>query len=116
MRGLSLLEYHSHKLLKDVWSSLGCKGCLLGLTATSSTFRYLMDMSSAVQKKQEKSSRGSVSYPGIYLNNKKLCAFYPTNSPSVDAPSVVKAQILAGGRGKGKYESDGKGGVRIMNS
>ncbi|KAJ5166356.1 Succinate--CoA ligase subunit beta [Penicillium canariense] len=26
------------------------------------------------------------------------------------------AQILAGGRGKGKYESDGKGGVRIMNS
>ena len=34
----------------------------------------------------------------------------------VDAPSVVKAQILAGGRGKGKYESDGKGGVRIMSS
>ncbi|EPS26175.1 hypothetical protein PDE_01111 [Penicillium oxalicum 114-2] len=35
---------------------------------------------------------------------------------NINAPSVVKAQILAGGRGKGKYESDGKGGVRIMSS
>jgi succinyl-CoA synthetase beta subunit len=41
--------------------------------------------------------------------------FCITNSHA-DAPSVVKAQILAGGRGKGKYESDGKGGVRIMSS
>ena len=32
------------------------------------------------------------------------------------APSVMKAQILAGGRGKGKYNSDGKGGVRIVDS
>jgi succinyl-CoA synthetase beta subunit len=45
----------------------------------------------------------------------KLCAFNLTDFSS-DAPSVVKAQILAGGRGKGKYESDGQGGVRIMNS
>lgn len=28
---------------------------------------------------------------------------------------MLKAQILAGGRGKGKYDSDGKGGVRIVN-
>lgn len=28
----------------------------------------------------------------------------------------MKAQILAGGRGKGKYNSDGKGGVRIVDS
>lgn len=28
---------------------------------------------------------------------------------------MLKAQILAGGRGKGKYNSDGKGGVRIVN-
>ncbi|KAJ5379415.1 hypothetical protein N7509_012534 [Penicillium cosmopolitanum] len=33
-----------------------------------------------------------------------------------DAPSVVKAQVLAGGRGKGKFNSDGKGGVRIVSS
>jgi succinyl-CoA synthetase beta subunit len=32
----------------------------------------------------------------------------------VAAPSVLKAQVLAGGRGKGKYDSDGKGGVRIV--
>ncbi|KAJ5719671.1 Succinate--CoA ligase subunit beta [Penicillium malachiteum] len=29
---------------------------------------------------------------------------------SIHAPSVIKAQVLAGGRGKGKYSSDGKGG------
>ncbi|QKX64456.1 uncharacterized protein TRUGW13939_11630 [Talaromyces rugulosus] len=34
----------------------------------------------------------------------------------MDAPSVLKAQILAGGRGKGKFKSDGKGGVRIVKS
>ncbi|KAJ5570240.1 uncharacterized protein N7459_009670 [Penicillium hispanicum] len=34
----------------------------------------------------------------------------------ISAPSVVKAQVLAGGRGKGKCSSDGKGGVRIVNS
>ncbi|KNG90532.1 succinyl-CoA synthetase beta subunit [Aspergillus nomiae NRRL 13137] len=34
----------------------------------------------------------------------------------IGAPSVLKAQILAGGRGKGKYSSDGKGGVRIVDS
>jgi succinyl-CoA synthetase beta subunit len=28
----------------------------------------------------------------------------------------LKAQILAGGRGKGKFKSDGKSGVRIVNS
>lgn len=28
---------------------------------------------------------------------------------------MLKAQILAGGRGKGKYNSDGKGGVRIVS-
>ncbi|KAF9894872.1 hypothetical protein FE257_004493 [Aspergillus nanangensis] len=35
---------------------------------------------------------------------------------NIGAPSVLKAQILAGGRGKGKFTSDGKGGVRIVNS
>ncbi|KAJ5766331.1 uncharacterized protein N7511_003947 [Penicillium nucicola] len=34
----------------------------------------------------------------------------------INAPSVIKAQILAGGRGKGKYDSDGKGGVRIVKT
>jgi succinyl-CoA synthetase beta subunit len=33
---------------------------------------------------------------------------------SPGAPSVLKSQILAGGRGKGKMSSDGKGGVRIV--
>ncbi|KAJ6088341.1 Succinate--CoA ligase subunit beta [Penicillium sp. IBT 16267x] len=35
---------------------------------------------------------------------------------TIHAPSVIKAQVLAGGRGKGKYSSDGKGGVRIVNT
>ncbi|KAK2786753.1 hypothetical protein FQN53_006229 [Emmonsiellopsis sp. PD_33] len=35
---------------------------------------------------------------------------------NIGVPSVLKAQILAGGRGKGKFNSDGKGGVRIINS
>ncbi|KAJ5306724.1 hypothetical protein N7508_005739 [Penicillium antarcticum] len=34
----------------------------------------------------------------------------------INAPSVMKAQILAGGRGKGTYDSDGKGGVRIVKT
>ncbi|OGE54457.1 hypothetical protein PENARI_c006G05923 [Penicillium arizonense] len=34
----------------------------------------------------------------------------------INAPSVIKAQILAGGRGKGTYDSDGKGGVRIVKT
>ncbi|RLL97657.1 hypothetical protein CFD26_103693 [Aspergillus turcosus] len=33
---------------------------------------------------------------------------------SIGAPSVLKSQILAGGRGKGKMSSDGKGGIRIV--
>jgi hypothetical protein len=53
VRRLSLLEYHSHKLLKDVWFS-PCIGCLPGLTVTSSTFRYLRDMSLEARKKLEK--------------------------------------------------------------
>lgn len=33
-----------------------------------------------------------------------------------DAPSMIKAQVLAGGRGKGKFNSDGKSGVRLASS
>ncbi|KAJ5622874.1 Succinate--CoA ligase subunit beta [Penicillium lividum] len=35
---------------------------------------------------------------------------------TIHAPSIIKAQVLAGGRGKGKYSSDGKGGVRMVNT
>ncbi|KAL4892265.1 hypothetical protein BDV59DRAFT_208602 [Aspergillus ambiguus] len=35
---------------------------------------------------------------------------------NIGAPSILKAQVLAGGRGKGKFSSDGKGGVRMVNS
>lgn len=51
----------------------------------------------------------------IPLRSKSFTASV-ANKPSVDAPSVVKAQVLAGGRGKGKFNSDGKGGVRIVSS
>ncbi|CAI7606759.1 unnamed protein product [Penicillium palitans] len=34
----------------------------------------------------------------------------------INAPSMIKAQVLAGGRGKGKFNSDGKGGVRLAHS
>ncbi|CEO58327.1 hypothetical protein PMG11_03057 [Penicillium brasilianum] len=74
VRHLNLLEYHSHKLLKDFDIPVP-KGYVVG---------------------SPEEAREVVS--------------------KINAPSVVKAQILAGGRGKGKYESDGQGGVRIMNS
>jgi succinyl-CoA synthetase beta subunit len=74
VRRLSLLEYHSHKLLKDYGIPVP-DGHVVG---------------------SPEEAREVVS--------------------KINAPSVVKAQILAGGRGKGKYESDGKGGVRIMSS
>lgn len=32
------------------------------------------------------------------------------------APSMLKSQILAGGRGKGKFDTDGKGGVRMVST
>ncbi|OQD69726.1 hypothetical protein PENPOL_c002G00536 [Penicillium polonicum] len=34
----------------------------------------------------------------------------------INAPSMIKAQVLAGGRGKGKFNSDGKSGVRLVES
>ncbi|KAL2697516.1 hypothetical protein AAEP93_011420 [Penicillium crustosum] len=34
----------------------------------------------------------------------------------INAPSMIKAQVLAGGRGKGKFNSDGKSGVRLASS
>lgn len=34
----------------------------------------------------------------------------------INGPSVIKAQVLAGGRGKGKFNSDGKSGVRRVDS
>ncbi|KAF5855766.1 hypothetical protein ETB97_008466 [Aspergillus alliaceus] len=34
----------------------------------------------------------------------------------INAPSMLKSQILAGGRGKGKVDSDGKGGVRMAKT
>ncbi|EAW09110.1 succinate--CoA ligase subunit beta [Aspergillus clavatus NRRL 1] len=34
----------------------------------------------------------------------------------INAPSVLKSQILAGGRGKGRFGSDGKSGIRIVNT
>ncbi|KAJ5669256.1 Succinate--CoA ligase subunit beta [Penicillium macrosclerotiorum] len=74
VRQLSLLEHHSHKLLKD--------------------FNIPVPNGFVVTTPEE--AREVVS--------------------TIDAPSVVKAQVLAGGRGKGSYESDGKGGVRIMTS
>ncbi|KAF7718676.1 Uncharacterized protein PECH_001454 [Penicillium ucsense] len=74
VRRLSLLEYHSHKLLKD--------------------FDIPVPRGFVVETPEE--AREVVA--------------------KINAPSVVKAQVLAGGRGKGKYESDGQGGVRIMSS
>ncbi|KAJ5153939.1 ATP-grasp fold succinyl-CoA synthetase-type [Penicillium coprophilum] len=34
----------------------------------------------------------------------------------INGPSVIKAQVLAGGRRKGRFNSDGKSGVRMVNS
>ncbi|KAE8353668.1 hypothetical protein BDV28DRAFT_147837 [Aspergillus coremiiformis] len=34
----------------------------------------------------------------------------------IGAPSMLKSQVLAGGRGKGKMSSDGKGGVRMAKT
>ncbi|XHG08990.1 hypothetical protein AWENTII_012073 [Aspergillus wentii] len=35
---------------------------------------------------------------------------------AIGAPSMMKAQILAGGRGKGTFNTDGKGGVRFVST
>ncbi|PKY06165.1 succinyl-CoA synthetase beta chain [Aspergillus campestris IBT 28561] len=35
---------------------------------------------------------------------------------AIGAPSMLKSQILAGGRGKGKFDTDGKGGVRMVST
>jgi succinyl-CoA synthetase beta subunit len=74
VRYLSLLEHHSHHLLKSYDIPVP-KGSLVGSPAAAWDVVY-----------------------------------------NIGAPSVLKAQILAGGRGKGKFDSDGKGGVRIINS
>ncbi|KAJ5463279.1 hypothetical protein N7475_008223 [Penicillium sp. IBT 31633x] len=74
VRQLSLLEHHSHKLLKDFKLPVP-----QGFLATTPE-----EAKSVVTK--------------------------------IAAPSIMKAQVLAGGRGKGTFDSDGKGGVRLVNS
>ncbi|KAI9375097.1 hypothetical protein BJX61DRAFT_531848 [Aspergillus egyptiacus] len=74
VRRLSLLEHHSHKLLKD----------------------FNIPVPHGFVVRSPEAARDLVY--------------------KIGAPSLLKAQILAGGRGKGKCNSDGKGGVRIVDS
>ncbi|KAJ6128173.1 hypothetical protein N7471_009390 [Penicillium samsonianum] len=75
VRQLSLLEHHSHKLLKEFKLPVP-----LGFLVTT--------------PEQAKDVVSEMTY----------------------GPSMIKAQVLAGGRGKGKFNSDGKSGVRLVDS
>ncbi|KAJ5780797.1 hypothetical protein N7457_005957 [Penicillium paradoxum] len=74
VRQLSLLEHHSHNLLKD--------------------FKLPVPIGFLAATPEE--ARDAVA--------------------KINAPSIIKAQVLAGGRGKGSFNSDGKGGVRLVES
>ena len=50
----------------------------------------------------------------VYVDVYKIPFFWP--GIESDSDMVVKAQVLAGGRGKGTFEGGLKGGVRIVFS
>ncbi|OJJ42415.1 hypothetical protein ASPZODRAFT_1314200 [Penicilliopsis zonata CBS 506.65] len=86
IRHLSLLEHRSHRLLKD-YSIPTPHGFVV---STPEEAEYV------------------VTKIGM-----TLCST-PCQANCVDAPSVLKSQIQAGGRGKGRFDSDGKSGIRIV--
>ncbi|CAG8304158.1 unnamed protein product [Penicillium nalgiovense] len=92
VRQLSLLEHHSHNLLKEFKLPVP-RGFLV---------------TTPEQAKQVVSvlSKSTPSTPDSRTENQ-----HPT-----DGPSMIKAQVLAGGRGKGKFNSDGQSGVRLVES
>jgi succinyl-CoA synthetase beta subunit len=48
------------------------------------------------------------------MGNNCLCSIPFPSLTAQGVPSVLKAQILAGGRGKGVFDSGLKGGVHIV--
>ncbi|KAJ5511009.1 ATP-grasp fold subdomain 2 [Penicillium expansum] len=93
VRHLSLLEHHSHKLLQEFKLPVP-PGFLV---TTPEQARHVVSVI----------SKSTPSSPDSRATE--------TNIPS-DGPSMIKAQVLAGGRGKGKFNSDGKSGVRQVYS
>ncbi|KAJ5593166.1 hypothetical protein N7537_010070, partial [Penicillium hordei] len=90
VRQLSLLEHHSHKLLQEVgYPFMHCS-----LDANIIQFKLPVPPGFLVTTPEQAKHAVSV----------------------INAPSMIKAQVLAGGRGKGKFNSDGKSGVRLVDS
>ncbi|KAJ5193101.1 hypothetical protein N7449_009243, partial [Penicillium cf. viridicatum] len=90
VRQLSLLEHHSHKLLQEVRYPF-IQG---NLNAYTTQFKLPVPPGFLVTTPEQAKQVASV----------------------IDGPSMIKAQVLAGGRGKGKFNSDGKSGVRLVDS
>ncbi|KAJ9488859.1 hypothetical protein VN97_g4443 [Penicillium thymicola] len=90
VRQLNLLEHHSHKLLQEVRHPFKHGN----LNANPTQFKLPVPPGFLVTTPEEAKQVVSV----------------------INAPSMIKAQVLAGGRGKGKFNSDGKSGVRLADS
>ncbi|OQE91119.1 hypothetical protein PENNAL_c0010G06181 [Penicillium nalgiovense] len=90
VRQLSLLEHHSHNLLKEVRHPFTQPNS----NAYTTQFKLPVPRGFLVTTPEQAKQVVSV----------------------LNGPSMIKAQVLAGGRGKGKFNSDGQSGVRLVES
>lgn len=109
VRQLNLLEHHSHKLLQEVRYPF----IQDNLNAYTTQFKLPVPPGFVVTTPEQAKQVASVI--SIFTPACPNSRSTETNMPP-DGPSMIKAQVLAGGRGKGKFNSDGKSGVRLVDS
>jgi succinyl-CoA synthetase beta subunit len=107
VRQLSLLEHHSHNLLKEV------RHAFIQPNSNAYTTQFKIPVPpgfvvTTPEKAKEVVSVLSKCTPSTHSRTE--------NQHPTDGPSMIKAQVLAGGRGKGKFNSDGQSGVRLVES
>lgn len=109
VRRLNLLEHHSHKLLQEV------RYLFMHRSLNANTTQFKLPVPPGFLVTTPEQAKHVVSVISKTTPSSPTFSSTKTNL-APDAPSMIKAQVLAGGRGKGKFNSDGKGGVRIVDS
>jgi succinyl-CoA synthetase beta subunit len=108
VRQLSLLEHHSHNLLKEV------RHPFIQPNSIAYTTQFKIPVPPGFLVTTPEKAKEVVSV----LSKSTPSTPHPRteNQHGTDGPSMIKAQVLAGGRGKGKFNSDGQSGVRLVES
>ena len=108
-RFLSIHEYLSASLLKTVWLTIH-KALLAWLMIDSMTLGFREEKLLAPRRRQRLLRKRLV---GLQKPKKHwIMVLRPIGGDDM----VIKAQVLAGGRGKGTFDNGWKGGVRVIYS